>query len=91
MATIDVKTSVSAPAEIVIPLVRADQYATANIFRIAFEACLSGTSATAGAILTMQQPLIVHWVLLGVFLVFGAGSLGCTIYYSRASKKVPQA
>ena len=45
MATINVKTTVSAPSEINIPLVRADYHAMSNVFRVFFEVFLAGSSA----------------------------------------------
>ena len=86
MATIDVKATISAPSEINIPLVRADYHATSNVFRVFFEVFLAGFSATFGAILTMPQPPTIYWVVLGVFMVSGAASLGYSLYYGKSSK-----
>ena len=86
MATINVKTTVSAPSEINIPLVRADYHAMSNVFRVFFEVFLAGSSATFGAIQTMPQPPTIYWVVLGAGLLSGSAFLGCSLYYGKSSK-----
>ena len=87
MATINVEATVSAPSKINIPLVRADHHATSNVFRLLFEVSLAGSSTTIGVILTMPQPTAVHWVLLGVLMLFTLAFLGLTLYFGWLSKK----
>lgn len=86
MATINVKATVSAPSEINIPLVRADLYATSNVFRIFFEAFLAFFSGILGAVLTMAEIPAIYWIVLVISgvcaLVFG----GCAFYFGRSSK-----
>ena len=86
MATINVKATVSAPSEINIPLVRADYHATSNVFRVFFEVSLACFFGNLRAIQTMTQPPTIYWVVLGVFTVFGAAFLGCSLYYNKSSK-----
>ena len=80
-----VKATVSAPSEINIPLVRADHYATANIFRFFFEFFLACFSGTVGTVLTMTKTSPVYWVMLGIFGVSLLAFGGCAVYYSRLS------
>ena len=86
MAKIDIKATVSAPSEINIPLVRADYHAMSNVFRVFFEVFLVFSSTTFGAILTMTEPQIIYWVVLGVFAISGATFLVCSLYYTKSSK-----
>lgn len=75
MATINVKATVTAPDEINIPLVRADQHGVSNIFRIAFEFFLACFSAALGSVLQMPKPETIYLVVLIicgiVALIFG--------------------
>ena len=73
-----IKTTVSAPSEINIPLIRADHHKAANIFRVFFEVFLSFLSATLGALLAMPQRPIIYFVILAVCLIFGAVCLKLT-------------
>ena len=86
MATINVKATVSAPSEINIPLIRADDLRTSNVYRVFFEVFLAGFSTTFGVVLTMTQPTIVHWVLLGVFAIPAVAFLICFFHYGKAPK-----
>ena len=86
MAKIDIKATVSAPSEINIPLVRADYHATSNVFRVFFEVFLAVSSTTFGAILTMTEPQIIYWVVLGIFAVSGVTFLGFSLYYRKSPK-----
>ena len=70
MATINVKATVSAPSVVNVQLIRADHLETANIFRGFFEFSLAVFSATFGSVITMTQPMTVHWVMLVVFAFF---------------------
>ena len=80
-----IKTTVSAPAEINISLIRADYHETANVFRVFFEIFLSLFSATLGALLAMPQRPIIYFVVLVVCMLLGAVCLKFTYSYSRSS------
>ena len=80
-----IKTTVSAPAEINIPLVRADHHETANIFRVFFEVFLSFFSATLGALLAMPQWSAIYLVILVVCLSFGGVCLKFSFSYGSSS------
>ena len=80
-----IKTTVSGPSVINIPLVRADYHETANIFRVAFEIFLSLFSATLGALLVMPQWPIIYFLLLIVWMLLGAVCLRFTYSYGRSS------
>ena len=67
MAKIDVPTTVTAPDEINIPLIRADYHAVSNIFRVAFEVFLACFSGFLGAALTMPQRETVYCRVLVIF------------------------
>ena len=76
MAKLNVKATITAPDEIQIPLVRADQLHTSNIFRIIFEICLAVSASLLGIILTVTSITPIHWaffsfssILALVFLV----------------------
>ena len=69
-----------------IPLIRADDLRTSNVYRVFFEVFLAGFSTTFGVVLTMTQPTIAHWVLLGVFAISAAAFLICFSHYGKASK-----
>ena len=88
MARIDVKTTVTAPAEINIPLVRADYASTSNVFRAFFEIFLSLFSGLLGFVLSLQVREPIHWVSL---IICGGAALAFlvfTVFYGRQSKKV---
>ena len=80
-----IKTTVSAPSEINIPLIRADYHTTANIFRVFFEIVLSLFSATLGALLAKPQLPIIYIVILGVCVLFGAAFLKLSFSYGSSS------
>ncbi len=88
MATFNVKTSVTAPAEITIPLVRADQAETSNIFRIVFEVFLSLFSTMLGYVLALEKPSNFHWVILAGCLIFCVVFLCISMYFTRKSKNI---
>ena len=88
MAQITVKTSVTAPSEITIPLVRADHAATSNVFRICFEIFLSLFSSLLGFILGMQNPTNFHWVALIACGFATASFLGLNMYFRSEAAKV---
>ena len=87
MATINIKTNVTAPAEVNIPLVRADYHATSNTFRVFFEVFLSLTSATVGSILSSTSVSTAQWMMLLVFAASAVAFVGCSAYFGRQSKK----
>ena len=80
-----IKTTVSAPSEINIPLIRADYHETANIFRVFFEIFLSLSSATLGALLVMPQRPFIYVVVLLACVLLGAVCLRLTYSYGRSS------
>lgn len=61
MARLDVKATITAPNEIQIPLVRADQLQTSNVFRVAFEVCLAVTASLLGVMLSVATITTLHW------------------------------
>lgn len=82
MARLDVKATITAPDEIQIPLVRADQLHTSNVFRVAFEVCLAVTSSLLGVIISLTTITALHWAFLGfsgtlsvVFLVLSTKAI----------------
>ena len=88
MATIDVKTSITAPSEIKVALVRADHAGTSNVFRVCFEVFLSLFSTLLGYVLSLSTVLLVHWLFL---MVCGAGAvafLSLSLYFTHEAKKV---
>jgi hypothetical protein len=54
VATINTNLTVSAPPDIDVPLVRADELAAGSIFRIFFEICLTAAGVIAGSMLCEQ-------------------------------------
>ena len=84
MATINVKAIVTAPSEINIPLIRADDLRTSNSYRVFFEIFLSGFWATFGVVLTIDKPTIAHWVLFGASLIFTVVFFVCFYRYGKA-------
>jgi len=65
MAKLNVKATITAPEEIQIPLVRADQLHTSNVFRIAFEVCLAVAASLLGVILSIAAATDLHWAFFG--------------------------
>ena len=85
MAKIDVKTIVTAPTQINIPLVRADYLGTANVFRVFFEIFLSISAAILGCILTLdQKATAIYWVFL---IVTGVAAIAFAITSAVFSHK----
>ena len=80
-----IKTTVSGPSLINIPLIRADYHETANIFRVSFEIFLSLFSATSGALITMPKRPIIYFVVLAICVLLGGASLWFTYSYGRSS------
>lgn len=82
MARLDVKATITAPDEIQIPLVRADQLHTSNVFRVAFEVCLAVSASLFGVILSVTTITALHWaffsfsgILSIVFLVLSVKAI----------------
>lgn len=82
MARLDVKATITAPDEIQIPLVRADQLHTSNVFRVAFEVCLAVTASLLGVVLSITAVTTLHWaffsfsgILSIVFLILSARAI----------------
>lgn len=73
---ISVKTNVTAPTEIVIPLVRADHAAVSSVFRTCFEVCLSVWSCLLGYVLGLPTPTMFHFASL---VMTGVGVLAFLI------------
>ena len=89
LVKVPVNTTVSGPTEeINIPLVRADHYVTANVFRLAFEVFLTIASATGGVVGTMPDPTTFHLV---TFVIFGLAALAfmlCSVRHINFFKEV---
>ena len=83
MATVNVKTSISAPSEINVPLVRADHAATANIFRVAFEVWLSITSCLLGVVMSVNCIAAIHWTFLSVAAISTIASLVLSVKFAK--------
>jgi hypothetical protein len=66
MANLKVNAKITAPKSIDIALVRADVMHVSTTFRVSFEVFLSLTSTLAGYLLSLQTPLPIHWIFLGV-------------------------
>jgi len=66
MANLNVNATVSAPENIEIKLVRADEMHIKSIFRTCFECALSLTSTLLGYVLALQNAEQIHWIFLGV-------------------------
>ncbi|MCK3686313.1 hypothetical protein [Maribellus sp. YY47] len=94
MASINVNTSVKAPEEITITLVREDYLDTSNTFRLFFEICLAITCAIIGNMLSytkLQEVPTLNWFFLVVM------ALGCVAFlilaiknYNKAKSQVGQ-
>lgn len=85
MPILNVKANVTAPAEINIPLVRADQLHTNNVFRIVFEVCLAVFASLIGVMLSIDEPTRLHWV----FVVFTGVLGGAFLLLSIRALKEP--
>ena len=66
MANIKVQPNITAPAQINVPLVRADHLWTSNVFRVFFEVFLAVSGALVGVLLTVENPSRTHWAFLAV-------------------------
>lgn len=88
MARINVNANVTAPAEITIPLVRADHHETSNIFRVCFEVFLSLFSGLLGVVLSIKNPEAIHYVSLAICGLASIVFLIITFMYGNKSKSV---
>jgi len=66
VANIEIKTNITAPTNITVPLVRADYLAMSNVFRIIFEIFLALTASLFGSIFTLDSPAAIHWAFFAV-------------------------
>jgi hypothetical protein len=72
MANLNVNTTIKAPENIEIELVRLDALSTSNNYRTFFEIFLSASSALLGVILSIQTPTSLHWVFFAVMAISSA-------------------
>lgn len=86
MAKLVVRTSVSAPTEINIPLIRADHAHTSHVFRTCFEVSLSIFSTLLGYVLGLSSTIRIHWVFLGVFALATLAFLALSYRASSTAK-----
>jgi len=85
MARINVKTTVTAPDEINVQLVRADYLGISNVFRICFEVFLAVTSSLIGVVLTVSPVTGLHKLFLAFVSVGTLGFLVMTVlFYCKA-------
>lgn len=87
MGRINVKTTVTAPDSITIPLVRADMHGTGQVFRIFFEIFLTISAIICGHIIGKQNIELIYYIILAISGLFCLLFLGTSIYYSYQSKK----
>ncbi len=86
MTKLDIKTKITAPSEITVPLIRADHHQISNIFRVCFEVFLAFSAAFLGNILSIESVPRLHWA---VFFISGLSSLAFLILsfiYGKKSK-----
>lgn len=88
MARLDVKAKITAPDEIQIPLVRADQLHTSNVFRVVFEVCLAVTASLLGVILSSTTITTLHWAFFGFSAILSVGFLFLSIKAISPIKQV---
>ncbi|AZJ32736.1 hypothetical protein SAMN05444344_1529 [Tenacibaculum mesophilum] len=88
MASINVNTTVEAPEEITINLVREDYLETSNTYRLFFEICLAISCAIIGNMISFEKveeipPL--NWFFLTVMI------FGCVAFFLMTSKNYKKA
>lgn len=66
MAEINIPTTVTAPDQIQVELVRADHVQTTSVFRTFFEVFLSATSTLFGFILSEDKVTTIHWCFFSI-------------------------
>lgn len=86
MARLNIATKVVAPAEITIPLMRADQVFTSSVFRVCFEVFLALFSSFFGYFIGLSKPTTLHWVVLAVFGIAAIGFLGVSLWFASRAK-----
>lgn len=85
MANLKVDTKIIAPPNLDIHLVRADELAYRNKFRIFFEVSLSLSSTLLGYILSLSSVEKIHWIFLSVSLLATSAFLIQT--FGRSERK----
>jgi hypothetical protein len=88
VARINVKTTVTAPEEINVPLVRADHSATSNIFRVFFEIGLSLFSTLLGYTLALPNPSKLNWLFLVIIGGFTIAFSVCSFRFAREARNI---
>ena len=88
MAQINIKTTVTAPEELTIPLVRADHHDTSNIFRISFEVTMAFFFCLLGSALSLEERTIIHYLSLVASAIAAIFFMTVTIVFSRKSRSV---
>lgn len=88
MAQIDVKTTVTAPEEIDIPLVRADYASVSNASRMLFEFFLAIFSGLVGHTASVDSRSVIHWVALAICGAAGLAFMLFSIQYGRKAREV---
>lgn len=86
MAQINVKTTVTAPSEVNIPLVRADHHDTSNVFRVFFELCLAFFFCLLGNVLSIEKITTIHYLALGFSGIAAIACFVMTVIYSKKSR-----
>lgn len=86
MAEINIKTTVTAPDEISVQLIRADYLGISNTFRICFELCLAVTSSILGVVLSAQTVTTTQKLFLTFAAIGTIGFLIMAIYYYNNAK-----
>ena len=88
MTRLNVRTNVTAPDEINIPLIRADFHQTSGIFRVCFEVALSLFSTLLGYVIQLQSILAIHYIGLGVTGIACATFLYLSHDFGKQSKNI---
>jgi hypothetical protein len=88
MAKLDVKTTVTAPNEINVPLVRGDHHEVSGIFRVCFEVALSVFSTLLGYSLSLSQLDKIHWLGLAIAGASMVAFLRLTHTYGKKAREI---
>lgn len=83
-----VQANVTAPDSIEVPLVRADQLGTSNIFRVFFEIFLSLSAALIGVLLSTSEIAKLHWVALTTCITLSITFAWLTYSYSKKAHEI---
>ncbi len=86
MPTVRVKTTLTAPSEVNVSLVRADRLRTGNVFRVFFEIFLAITSSLVGVVLSVPNPTVLHFAFLGVVAMAAVAFLALSVWFGRPPK-----